>query len=65
MKEHIKVCERRNKADGATLPPVSLEDDESCRVDDTASDMPQFQNPVSDEEESSLVGQKRPPPSSS
>ena len=55
MNNHIKVCRRRNKVDDATLPPESLADDESCRVDDTASDMAQFQNPVSDDE-SSVVG---------
>ena len=65
MEAHIKVCKRRNNAVGATLPAASLADDDSCGVDDTASDMQQYQNPVSEEEESSLPGQRRLNPSSS
>ena len=61
MTGHIKVCKRRYKEEGATLPPVSLADDDSCRVDDTVSVITQFQNPDSEEEDSNLVGQIRPP----
>ena len=56
MKGHIQKCKKRNNADGATLPPLSLGDGDSCKIDDTASVMSEFKNPVSDDDEPSLVG---------
>ena len=58
MTRHVKVCKKRPKDGAPLLPPQSLNDEESVRVNDTESQLSHYENSDGDEEE---VGQKRPP----